>query len=64
MYISLICFMERVPAGLNCKSTQDVPRTDKPAPTAWTKLSTSDLQTPLKGIITTPEGGSKPPPSN
>ncbi|MDM3285028.1 Rz1 family lipoprotein, partial [Citrobacter sp. Cf042] len=38
-------------ASVGCASTQNVPRTERPAPAAWAMLPAPDLQTPLNGII-------------
>ncbi|MEB8293148.1 Rz1 family lipoprotein [Klebsiella michiganensis] len=38
-------------ASVGCSSTQNVPRTERPAPAAWSMLPAPDLLTPLNGII-------------
>nr|WP_237729909.1 Rz1 family lipoprotein [Lelliottia aquatilis] len=45
-------------ASVGCNSTQNVLRTERPAPAAWAMLPAPDLQTPLNGIISLSESES------
>nr|WP_318369628.1 Rz1 family lipoprotein [Enterobacter sp.] len=42
-----------------CGSTPPAQRTERPAPPAWMMAPAPDLLTPLNGIITPSESGSK-----
>ncbi|WPO93778.1 Rz1 family lipoprotein [Buttiauxella sp. HR94] len=54
--ISLNVILLLVVSG--CGSTQNAPRTERPAPAAWAMLPSPDLQSPLNGIISPSKSGS------
>ncbi|UYH03501.1 Rz1 family lipoprotein [Klebsiella oxytoca] len=49
--LSISLSMMLLLASVGCSSTQNVPRTERPAPAAWAMLPAPDLLTPLNGII-------------
>ncbi|MCX8979050.1 Rz1 family lipoprotein [Citrobacter portucalensis] len=54
----MICSVALALVSVGCTSTQNVPRTERPAPAAWAMLPAPDLQTPLNGIISPSESES------
>lgn len=54
----MICSVALALASAGCASTQNVPRTERPAPAAWAMLPAPDLLAPLNGIISPSESES------